>query len=166
MINRAERQPKSSLSGDDPIADLQTQGHADAMKGLGFAAYGAGVAGATLFAAPFAIDTISIYARPEVNSVQLWFLWLAATLAPLALSAIVWATARKFTPRWLPHLIFIPVAIIAYQQGMMLFLQVSGLIIHDGPAGDASMLGTLYLLLALLVHLIAFATAAVASMKG
>lgn len=136
------------------------------MKGLGFAAYGASVAGATLFAAPFAIDTISFHARPEVNSAQLWSLWLAATLGPLALSAIAWIAAGKFTPRWLPHLIFIPVAIIAYLQCMALFLRVSGLMIHDGPAGDASALGSLYLLLAVLVHLSAFATAAIASFKG
>jgi hypothetical protein len=136
------------------------------MKGLGFAAYGAGVAGATLFAAPFAINTISFHARPEVNSVQLWSLWLAATLGPLVLSAMAWTAAGKFTPRWLPHLIFIPVAIIAYLQCMSLFLRVSGLMIHDGPAGDASALGGLYLLLALLVHLSAFATAGIASLKG
>jgi len=136
------------------------------MKGLGFAAYGAGVAGATVFAAPFVIDTISFHARPEVNSVQLWSLWLAATLGPLALSAIAWTTAGKFTPRWLPHLIFIPVAIIAYLKCMSLFLRVSGLMFHDGPAGDASALGGLYLLLALLVHLSAFATAAIASFKS
>jgi hypothetical protein len=142
------------------------QGHSDAMKGLGFVAYGAGVVGPALFATPIAIDTISFHARPEVNSVQLWTLWLAATLVPLTLSAIAWVTAAKFTPRWLPHLIFIPVAIIAYRQCMSLFLRVSGLMIHDGPAGDASVLGSLYLLLALLVHLSAFATAARASLKG
>jgi hypothetical protein len=136
------------------------------MTRIGFVAYGAGVAGAALFAAPSAIDTISFHARPEVNSVQLWSLWLAATLAPLALSAIVWTTAGKFTPQWLPHLIFIPIAIVVYLQSMSLFLRVSGLIIHDGPAGEAFALGALYLLLALLVHLIAFAMAAVASVKG
>jgi hypothetical protein len=131
------------------------------MEGLGFAAYGAGVAGAALFAGPFAIDTISFHAKPEVNSVQLWSLWLAATLGPLALSAIAWTTAGKFTSRWLPHLIFIPVAIIVFRQCVSLFLRVSGLMIHDGPAGDASALGGLYLLLALVVHLSAFATAAI-----
>jgi hypothetical protein len=136
------------------------------MKRLGFAAYGAGVAGATLFAAPLAIDTIRFHARAEVSPVQPWPLWLAATLAPLALSAIAWTAAGKFAPRWLPHLIFIPAAIIAYLQCMSLFLRVSGLMIHDGPAGDASALGSLYLLLALLVHLSAFATAAGASLKG
>nr|WP_089218039.1 hypothetical protein [Sphingomonas laterariae] len=136
------------------------------MKGLGFAAYGAGVAGAALFAAPFAIDTISFHARPEVSSVQLWSLWLAATLGPLVLSAITWTIAGKFGPRWLLHFTFIPVATFAYLQSMSLFLRVSGLMIHDGPAGDASALGFLYLLLTLLVHLSAFATAAIASVKG
>jgi hypothetical protein len=136
------------------------------MKRLGFAAYGAGVAGAALFAAPFAMDTISFHARPEVNLVQLWSLWLAATLGPLALSAAAWMTAGKFRRRWLPHLIFVPVAIVVYLQSMSLFLRVSRLMIHDGPAGDASALGGLYLLLTLLVHLSAFATAVMASVKG
>jgi len=129
------------------------------MKGLGFAAYGAGVAGAALFAAPFAIDTISFHARPQLNPAQLWSLWFAATLGPLALSAIAWTTAGKLRLRWLPHLIFIPVAIIVYLQSMSLFLRVSGLMIHDGPAGDASALGSLYLLLTLIVHISALAMA-------
>jgi hypothetical protein len=136
------------------------------MKGLGFAAYGAGVAGATLFAAPVAIDAISFHERPEVNSVPIWFLWLAVTLGPLALSAIAWATANRFRPRWLPHLVFIPIAIIGYMQGMSLFLRVSGLIIHDGPSAQAFALGSLYLLLTLLVHLCAFATATIARIRG
>jgi hypothetical protein len=136
------------------------------MKGLGFAAYGAGVAGAALFAAPFAIDTISFHARPELNSAQLWSLWLAATLGPLALSAFAWTAAGKFRPQWLPHLVFIPVAIIVYLQSMSLFLRVSGLMIHDGPAGDASALGSLYLLLTLIVHVSALAMTVGSSVKG
>ena len=136
------------------------------MKGLGFAAYGAGVAGATLSAAPFAIDAISSYPRHEVNSVQLWSLWLTATLGPLALSAIAWTSSGRFGPRWLPHLIFIPVAIIFYVQSMSLFLRVSGLMSHDGPAGDASALAGLYLILALIVHVSALAMAAGAKIKN
>jgi hypothetical protein len=74
--------------------------------------------------------------------------------------------AEKTTLRWLPHLLFVPVATIVYLQGMSLFLRVSGLAVHDGPAGDASALGGLYLLVTLLVHLLGFATAAIASVKG
>ena len=136
------------------------------MKGLGFAAYGAGVAVATLFAAPVAVDTINYHVRPEMNSAALWALWLVATLGPLTLSVLVWATDKKFTLRWLPHLAFVPVAIVLWQQSMSLFLRASGLWIHDGPAGDASLPGTLYLLLTLLVHLGAFGMAAIAAMKS
>lgn len=134
------------------------------MRGLGLAAYGAAVAGATLFAAPIAVDTISFHMKPEVSSTSIWLLWSVATLGPLALSLIVWV-AEKYLPRWLPHLLFIPAAIVTYQQSMSLFLQKSGLWIHDGPAGDASGLGSLYLLLTSLVHLTAFARAAISSVK-
>ncbi len=136
------------------------------MKGLGFAAYGAGVAGATLFAAPIAVDTINFHAKPEMNSAALWSLWLVATLGPLTLSVLVWTTDQKFALRWLPHLAFVPVAIVLWQQSMSLFLHASGLEFHDGPAGDASALGTLYLLLTLLVHLSAFGMAAIANVKS
>ncbi|MGC6328804.1 hypothetical protein [Rhizorhabdus sp. FW153] len=136
------------------------------MKRLDLVAYSAALAATTVYAAPSAIDTIAFYARPAVNIVCLWFLWLVATLAPLALSAIAWMIAQKYTLRWFPHLIFVPVAIIVYPQGMSLFLRVSGLAVHDGLAGDASELGSLYLLVTLLVHLLAFTTAAIASVKG
>lgn len=136
------------------------------MKSLGFAAYGAGIAAATLFAAPVAVDAINFTVEPEVNSASLWALWLVATLGPLILSMIVWTTCRKFTPPWLPHLAFVPIAIVFWQQSMSHFFRVSRLWIHDGPAGDASMLGTLYLLLALLVHLSAFAMAVKARVKN
>ena len=136
------------------------------MKGLGFAAYGAVVGAATLFAAPIAVETINSHAKPEMNSTALWSLWLLATLGPLNLSALVWMTDQKFALRWFPHLAFVPVAIVVWQQSMSLFLRVSGLWIHDGPAGDASALGTLYLLVTLLVHLSAFGMAATASVKS
>ena len=136
------------------------------MKRLGFAAYGAGVAGATLFAAPIAVDTMNYHVKPEMNSAALWSLWLMATLGPLALSVLVWMAEQKITLRWLPHLAFIPVAIFLWQQSMSMFLRASGLWIHDGPAGDASALGTLYLLLTLLVHLGALGMAAIASVKS
>ena len=136
------------------------------MKCLGLAAYGAALAAATMYAAPSAIDTITFHARPAVNIVCLWSLWLAATLGALVLSAIAWMIAEKTIMRRIPHLIFVPVAITVYLKSMSLFLRVSGLAVHDGPAGDASALGSLYLLVTLLVHLLAFATAAIASVKG
>lgn len=156
----------SSLSGIALLADIRAKGHAEGMKCLGLAAYGAASAAATMYAAPSAIDTITFHARPAVNIVCLWSLWLAATLGSLVLSAVAWMIAEKTTLRWLPHLLFGPVATIVYLQGMSLFLRVSGLAVHDGPAGDASALGGLYLLVTLLVHLLAFATAAIASVKG
>ena len=136
------------------------------MKRIAFVAYAAGVAAAAIIAAPIAVRTINFQARPEVNSVLLWLLWSMATFGPIILSIIVCMVDQEFTSRWIPHFAFIPIAIFAWQQGTSLFLRVSGLWIHDGPAGDASALGTLYLILALLVHISAFAIAVIASVKS
>ena len=129
------------------------------MKRLGVAAYALGVACAIVFSAPTAVDTISYHADLAHNADLLWPLWLVATTGPLLISIIMWVIAEKSGSRWLPHLVFIPIAIIFYRESMSLFLNSSGLMIHDGPAGDASMLGMMCLLLALLVHVIALVVA-------
>jgi hypothetical protein len=138
------------------------------MKGLGFVAYGAGVAGAALYAAPIAIHTLSyLFEGPKANSVSLWLpIWILATLGPLVLSLVVWVIVQKTTVRWLPHLIFIPIAIIFWQKSMSLFLQISGLWMHDGPAGESFLLGALYLILTLLVHVGAFTMALISGRKS
>ena len=157
--------PDGRLVG--PLAGIRSHCNVDIMKGLGFVAYGAGVAGAALYAAPIAIQTLSyLFEGPEVSAASLWLpIWIMATLGPLILSLIVWVIVQKSTMRWLPHLIFIPVAIIVWQKSMSLFLQISGLWKHDGPAGNSFLLGALYLLLTLLVHVSAFTMALISGRK-
>jgi hypothetical protein len=137
------------------------------VRRLGFVAYGAGVVGITLFAAPPAINLlIFLLDQPRTAKWTTWLIyWLIATLAPIILSIIAWVVVQKYRAQWLPHLIFIPTTIVLCRESSGVFLRKSGLLYHDMMEMDAMMLSVYYMLLALLVHVTALAVAGVSSIR-
>jgi hypothetical protein len=135
------------------------------MSRHGFFAYGAGVAGITLLTVSTTIDsTVFVYRYAGGISALGVIGWLISSLGPIALSILVWVTDQRIKARWLPHLIFVPSAIIIFREGVSLYYRESGILADSMASGLALLTATGYLVLALLVHIVAFAAFGIASL--
>ena len=129
--------------------------------------YGAGIAAVTFFAAPSVNNIFSfLFDQPETATGMPWLIyWAIATLAPLILSVGVWIAICKYRAVWLPHLVFIPLAIFIFGKSVSSLLKTSGVLDHDMQEADLMALAGGYLTLSLLVHVTALAVASVAGLR-
>jgi hypothetical protein len=136
------------------------------MSRLGFVAYGAGVAGVTLLTADITINSMIFVYRYAGGITALGAIgWLISSFGPIALSVFTWVIAQRVQARWLPHLIFIPLAIVAFKEGGALYFHESG-ILADSMASDFALLAaTGYFVLAVFVHIVAFAASGIPSLR-
>src|SRR4029453_10529850 len=106
------------------------------MSRLGFFAYGVGVACVTLLTAEMTINSVIFVYRYADGITALGSVgWLISSFGPIALSVFTWVIARKIQARWLPHLVFIPLAVLAFKEGGALYFHESG-ILADSMASD------------------------------
>jgi hypothetical protein len=122
-------------------------------------AYGAALTGVALLVGRETIDA-SIYVYQELASdmVALGVAgWLIATSGPVALSIGVWRWARRFDPKWVLHLLFIPCAIALFRTGDFILIYATGVPDGDSIEGRTLIAATGFLALTLLVHAAALA---------
>jgi len=137
------------------------------MRRLGLIAYGAGILAFTVIALPSVTNIFAfLFDRPETAEGIIWLIyWIFGTFGPIILSIFVWHIAYRRRAHWLPHLLFIPLAILICIGGIFLFKQSVGVPIDDLREADAVVLGLGYLLISTFVHATAIAVAGVMTIK-
>ena len=126
------------------------------MKRIGFLAYGASLAGITLLTAGSTVNSILfLYAYAGGFSALAVTGWLIATFCPITLSLLAWVMSGRIKARWLPHIVFIPVAMAVFGVGRSLLFDTIGVLGDSMADGFALLTGIGYLMLALLVHIAA-----------
>ncbi|WP_326524172.1 hypothetical protein [Sphingomonas sp.] len=130
---------------------------------LCFIAYGAGILSFTIVGKPSVNNILTyLFDQPEMASGWPWLMyWLIGTFSPIILSILTWFVVYRYRARLLPHLIFIPAAILVHRLAMLLFMQSSSVRIEDMKEADAVILAVGYLLLCLVVHTMATVIAGV-----
>ena len=123
------------------------------MKRIGFLAYGTSLAGITLLTAGSTVNSILFLNDYATGFSPLAVAgWLIATLSPIILSLFAWMMSGRIKARWLPHIVFIPVAMAVFSAGRSLLFDTIGVLGDSMADGFALLTGIGYLMLALLVH--------------
>jgi hypothetical protein len=143
------------LSANDRVAVLSFFGDVVRMNRLGAMLYGLELVIIVLL---FARETFepATWLFKESDKVALAFTgWSIATLGPVALSMCVLLAAPRLKAQWLFHLLFMPVAIIMFTQGSLLFFYGANVSGDNSPEGYALLMGAAFLSLTIFVHAIA-----------
>jgi len=136
------------------------------MKRFGFLAYGASLAGITLLTAGYTFNSILfLYDYASRVSALAVIGWLIATFCPITLSWLAWVMSGRIKARWLPHIVFIPVAMAVFGVGSSLLFDTIGVLGDSMADGFALLTGSGYLMLALLVHLTAIIALGVTNVR-
>lgn len=136
------------------------------MNQRGFLAYGAAMVGITLLTAGATINSMVFVYQYAGGITALGALgWLLSSLGPISLSVLVWLIDQRIKARWLPHLIFIAAAILAFRTGSFLYFHEAGIFVASMASDFALLTAAGYLVLALLIHIVAFGASAIASFR-
>lgn len=146
------------LAAISAIADSLGFNDAARMKRLGKIAYCVAIIGVALLTARETIEPMEyLYKERNGNMAAVGVTgWLISTLGPIALSVGVWLLAGRFRTRWPLHLMFIPLAIIAYKGGAYVLADAYDFEFGIHMMNDFTLYtATALLLVALLTHVVA-----------